>query len=49
MKVPTSNIQHPEKLQASSFERGCGPALFGALSLEFLWSLELGAWSLLQP
>jgi len=48
MKAPRTNIQIPEKLQESNFEDGRFFANFGVSDLEFLWSLELGAWSLFQ-
>jgi hypothetical protein len=44
MKTPSTNIQAPEKLQASSFKRSESGAL--VWSLGFGVSLELGAWNL---
>jgi hypothetical protein len=40
-KAPTSKLQAPEKLQTSN-KRRVG---FEAWCLEFLWSLDVGAWS----
>jgi hypothetical protein len=45
MKYLTSNIQIPEKFQASNFNGHFLTLNFGASSLEFLWSLEVGAGS----
>jgi hypothetical protein len=46
MKAPSSNLQHPEKLQKPSFGNRVDCAgEFGVWDLEFLWSLELGIWS----
>jgi hypothetical protein len=47
-KAPSSNIQAPEKLQTTSAKKNCR-ASFGIGSLEFLWMLELGAWSFFSP
>src|SRR5437870_5788125 len=42
-QVPTSKIQRNIKIQ---FPFDCGqPIPFGALNLEFLWSLDVGFWS----
>jgi hypothetical protein len=46
-KAPSSKLQAPEKLQTPSFKMGLSQfeGLFGAWSLMFLWTLELGPWS----
>jgi hypothetical protein len=41
-KAPSSNIQAPEKHQASNTKVA---AAFGAWDLIILWCLELGIWS----
>jgi hypothetical protein len=43
-KIPSSNIQAPEKLQAPSTKAAVRRA-FEVWCLVLLWSLELGAWS----
>jgi hypothetical protein len=46
LQAPTSNIQRSSKLQAPINERGDLRSVgFGVWNLEFLWSLELGAWN----
>jgi len=45
MKIPSSNIQVPEKLQHPSSQRSLHPRAIGAWCLLFLWSLVLGFWS----
>jgi hypothetical protein len=45
MKYPSSNIQAPEKHQASNSKREFHPEIFEAWNLEFLWCLDVGAWS----
>src|SRR6266478_4796576 len=44
-KAPTSNIQHPEKLQYPSSKRVAWVSIFGCWSLEFHWSLDVEVWS----
>ena len=48
MKIPSSNIQAPEKLQAPNPKGGGAIANVGAWDLKILWSLEHGIWSLFQ-
>jgi hypothetical protein len=50
MKAPNSKLQHPEKIQTPNPKKpgldADGPCFIGAWRLTFLWSLELGIWSL---
>lgn len=46
-EAPNSKLQHSMKLQAPSSDRIVESG-FGAWVLEFLWSLEIGAWSFFQ-
>src|ERR1700692_3126336 len=43
-KIPSTNVQHPEKLQNpnSKLRTQC----FGPWTLRLLWSLDVGAWYL---
>jgi hypothetical protein len=43
MKAPSTNIQHPEKLQAPSFKQARA-GVFWRLKLDV--SLDVGAWNL---
>jgi hypothetical protein len=47
MKAPTTKLQHPEKLQASTskWNPEVQRRLFEVWLLELLWSLEVGAWN----
>jgi hypothetical protein len=44
MKAPNSKLQAPEKHQISSTKQTVQGAI-GGWRLEFLWSLDVGAWS----
>jgi hypothetical protein len=43
-KTPRTKLQHPEKLETSTFKSSHAARIFGAWTLEV--SLELGAWCL---
>jgi hypothetical protein len=45
MKHPRTKNQAPEKHQASNSQHEFRPEIFEAWNLEFLWSLDVGAWS----
>jgi len=48
-KAPSSNIQAPEKRQASNSKRGSSHLKLGAWCFSEYWSLELGASQKLPP
>jgi hypothetical protein len=47
MKAPTTKLQHPEKLQASTskWNPDVQRRLFGVWLLELLWRLDVGVWN----
>ena len=49
--LKSSNIQAPTSREASStnHQTTCQSSVFGAWMLMFLWSLDVGAWSLFRP
>jgi len=47
-KAPSTNSQAPEKHQAPNFKSKI-ERLIGALNLELVWSLDVGAWRLIIP
>ena len=46
-KAPSTKLQHPEKLQTPR-SNSCIHATIDNWSLKFLWSLDVGAWSLIS-